>query len=452
MNIASGPSASVLGGVGNNASGRESAISGGFYNTADGEYSSVTGGRMNKADSAATSVSGGYFNTASFLNSSVSGGAFNTASGWASNVSGGASNTASGSTSSVLGGGFNVASEMKSTIIGQKENSFVGDSLNGQEGETDAYYLVSSGMANLSDYLTVDTTSHTLTIAGANLAIVNGGDSTNAEVNGLGNIIIGYNEDENYDSTPYNGTPDPDADEKTGSHNLIVGAGHTYTSFGGIVAGYDNNIEAECASITGGLRNTVSGIYSSVTGGDYNTAQGLSNTIVGGFSNTTQSFGNTIVGGGANVIDSTAIFSSILGGWANKITYAIHNTTAGGDSTINKGVYNVVAGNLDRVHLADSDSSLHGVNTTPCIDVVVLTTSDQGSGGSIDLIITTENDRLYSVLWSGPDGFTSTAEDITGIGGDYTATVTLDPDEYNMLPVCSVTVNATIDTEISFDN
>jgi len=233
---------------------------------------------------------------------------------------------------------------------------------------------------------------------------------------------------------------------------LIVGAGHTYTSFGGIVAGYDNNIEAECASITGGLRNTVSGTYSSVTGGDYNTAQGQYNTIVGGFANTTQSLGNTILGGSGNVIDSTAIISSILGGFSNKITYANHNTTAGGDSTINKGVYNVVAGNLGRVHLADSDSSLHGINTTPCIDVVVLTTSDQGSGGSIDLIITAENDRLYSVLWSGPDDFTSTDEDITGIAGDYTATVTLTPDEFNMLPVCSVTVNATIELEISFDN
>ena len=271
-NISNGAFSIALGGHANTASGLFSSITGGTNNTASGDSASVSGGYLNIASGPSASVLGGRwkqrfwerirhirwpfitlrmesilrclavrgtkltlrplpfrvvtYNTASFLNSSVSGGCVQYRFRLGQQCFGRCvEHRSRGQASSVLGGGFNVASEMNSTIIGQKENSFVGDSLNGQEGETDAYYLVSSGMANLSDYLSVDTASHTLTIAGANLAIVNGGDSTNAEVNGLGNIIIGYNENENYDSTPYNGTTDPDADEKTGSQQFDCGRG-----------------------------------------------------------------------------------------------------------------------------------------------------------------------------------------------------------------------------------
>ncbi|MCP3919120.1 MAG: hypothetical protein GY711_26555 [bacterium] len=70
----------------------------------------------------------------------------------------------------------------------------------------------------------------TLRISNVNVQIVNGVGATNGVpdlpnqtvTNGLGNLIVGYNELGN-----------PDGDERTGSHNLIVGARHTCTGFGG---------------------------------------------------------------------------------------------------------------------------------------------------------------------------------------------------------------------------
>ena len=74
---------------------------------------------------------------------------------------------------------------------------------------------------------------------------------------GLGNLILGYDEND--------GT-----DVKTGSHNLILGAHHSYSSTGGLVAGYDNSISGVSASVGGGRNNSAGGDYSSVSGGRAN--------------------------------------------------------------------------------------------------------------------------------------------------------------------------------------
>jgi hypothetical protein len=66
-------------------------------------------------------------------------------------------------------------------------------------------------------------------ITGVNLNIRNGLGVTNAAPNGLGNLIVGYNENTN-------GLP------RTGSHNFVVGAEHGYFSYGGLVAGFNNLI------------------------------------------------------------------------------------------------------------------------------------------------------------------------------------------------------------------
>src|SRR5215471_322684 len=60
-----------------------------------------------------------------------------------------------------------------------------------------------------------------ITISGANLHIVNGLGATDT-VNGLGNLIVGYNEHR----TPQICPPGiPCINERTGSHNVIVGRG-----------------------------------------------------------------------------------------------------------------------------------------------------------------------------------------------------------------------------------
>jgi hypothetical protein len=68
-------------------------------------------------------------------------------------------------------------------------------------------------------------------------------------------------------------------DFKGGSHNLVVWAGHTYGSFGGIVAGYNDLINGEYASVTGGEDNLAIGERSSVSGGNINQTIGIDSSV-----------------------------------------------------------------------------------------------------------------------------------------------------------------------------
>jgi hypothetical protein len=79
-------------------------------------------------------------------------------------------------------------------------------------------------------------------ITGANLHIVNGLDATTT-TNGLGNLIVGYNE-----------LRDPELFEniRMGSHNVVVGKEHNFSRFGGIVVGNFSTISGDFASVSGG--------------------------------------------------------------------------------------------------------------------------------------------------------------------------------------------------------
>jgi hypothetical protein len=113
-----------------------------------------------------------------------------------------------------------------------------------------------------------------LRFSGMNLQVVDGTGSTDGPVNGLGNLIVGYNE--------ARGT----GDNRTGSHNLIVGSQQNYASFGGFVAGMFNSVAAPWASVSGGHSNKASSGASSVSGGGRNIASGNSTAIGGGGSAT----------------------------------------------------------------------------------------------------------------------------------------------------------------------
>ncbi len=105
---------------------------------------------------------------------------------------------------------------------------------------------------------------------GCNVHVRNGLGATGPNVNGLGNLIVGYNED----AAAIVSNPPNEPSVKTGSHNVVIGAGNTYTDRGGLVAGTFNKITARYATVTGGARNTASAQYSSVSGGIRNTASG----------------------------------------------------------------------------------------------------------------------------------------------------------------------------------
>lgn len=73
---------------------------------------------------------------------------------------------------------------------------------------------------------------------------------------GLGNLIVGYNE-----------MPTIQGWSRAGSHNLIVGPSHSFSSTAGAVFGISNTIAAEHATVLGGNKNRAEGASSSILGG-----------------------------------------------------------------------------------------------------------------------------------------------------------------------------------------
>jgi hypothetical protein len=146
-------------------------------------------------------------------------------------------------------------------------------------------------ITQLQQYISIN--DETVLISGANLQVVSGEGSTDATINGTGNIIIGYDEN--------------DSDDKSGSHNLVVGTNHTYSSYGGIVVGYNNSITGQFSSVSGGWLNTAFGDLSSVSGGVGNTASGQHSSVSGGSSNTAEGSYSSVSGNAGNTfLDNSA--------------------------------------------------------------------------------------------------------------------------------------------------
>src|SRR5262249_31386682 len=143
-----------------------------------------------------------------------------------------------------------------------------------------------------------------ITISGANLHIVNGLGATNT-VNGLGNLIVGYQEHR---------LP-PATNIRTGSHNVIVGRQHNYSSFGGLVVAQFNEISGPWASVSAGIGNMASGVNSSVSGGVMNRAIGDQSSVSGGIGNTASGLSSSVSGGAGNTASGTD--SSVSGGENN---------------------------------------------------------------------------------------------------------------------------------------
>lgn len=197
-----------------------------------------------------------------------------------------------------------------------------------------------------------------LYFTGINVHIRNGKGHT-MTANGLGNLIVGYNEESDTGS------------QRSGSHNIVVGDRHNYTSYGGFVAGRQNTISDSFASVSGGYGNTASGDFSSVSGGEYNTASGagasvsggennealaLASSITGGKHNRASGYYSLVAGGGHNEAglgnDAQSRFAAILGGEGNiagnkssdNFDLAEHATIIGGKGNLSKGAFATVSG------------------------------------------------------------------------------------------------------------
>ena len=162
-----------------------------------------------------------------------------------------------------------------------------------------------------------------------NVHIRSGSGKTDSAVNGLGNLIIGYNEGSGENI------------KRTGSHNLVIGPEHAYSSFGGLIVGRENTISAPYASVSGGRLNTASGFAASVSGGSVNTASADFASVSGGKSNEAKGLDSSVSGGISNMAQGE--YASISGGSDNAAS-GFAASISGGSGNAASGSYTSVSG------------------------------------------------------------------------------------------------------------
>jgi hypothetical protein len=184
-------------------------------------------------------------------------------------------------------------------------------------------------------------TATAIRFEGVNVQIVNGlgatngdpvdplGDSKAADVNGLGNLIVGYNELRS----------SPELNDRSGSHTLVVGQQHNFSTFGGLLAGVDNTITGIYAAVSGGWGNRASGQGSAVNGGWENLASGHCAAVGGGRENT-----------------ASGAYASVGGGYGNKAT-ATDSSVNGGSLNIASGLRASVNGGLENLASGENASA-----------------------------------------------------------------------------------------------
>jgi hypothetical protein len=216
---------------------------------------------------------------------------------------------------------------------------------------------------HLANYLTVDVAADAVVFSGADVHVNNGQESTYSST-GRGNLIVGYNE------------PSPNVElERSGSHNLIMGATNDYTGVGSIVTGQSNKMYATEGLVTG-FGNVVTGIRSAVIGGNHNTAGGELSVIISGQQNVTTGndaagLGDAVVGGVSNEADGIYVViaggndnlangenSAVIGG---SLHHAMGYSDAifGGELGITDGLKAVVSGGYNN-HASGSRSVIFG--------------------------------------------------------------------------------------------
>jgi hypothetical protein len=220
-------------------------------------------------------------------------------------------------------------------------------------------------------------------ISGANVHIESGSGNT-TDTTGLGNLVIGYDEDSLAASTI-----DPN---RTGSHNLVVGMDHEFTASGGTVLGFGNFISSNEATVTGGdcnaagatafpsslsipcfngnagidsasggEQNTANGVASSVSGGAANLASGADASVSGGSQSTASGPISSVSGGNQNSASSTN--SSVSGGLSNTAS-GLEASVSGGEANTASGDYSSILGG-NGVSVSTKDASAGAGSFTP---------------------------------------------------------------------------------------
>jgi hypothetical protein len=216
-------------------------------------------------------------------------------------------------------------------------------------------------LAPLADYLAVDVQTDRVAFVGANV-YVQAGTSGTFDANGVGNLVVGYDES--------------NGDTRTGSHNVVVGRNHSYDGASDLIVGADH--DAYSGSVVGGQGNSarawlavVSGGRAQIASGEYGVASGgygnragerydwqrptRCDAVSGGASNTATGSGASISGGSEHLAVDRA--TSISGGLANLAGYETHPLTDA------MGDYAAVSGGTGHRSLGTATAIQGGVNT-----------------------------------------------------------------------------------------
>jgi hypothetical protein len=190
----------------------------------------------------------------------------------------------------------------------------------------------------------------TIKFTGVNLQVVSGSGATNGAVNGVGNLVLGYDEN-------------PAGRAQTGSHDLILGQRQAFTGYGELVGGYNDAATGAYASVLG-VNSTASGSYSSVTGGNANVASATGASISGGLYNKATTSYSSIGGGCSNLagtgtvsLSSTCTNTSSYPHSFASVSGGTGNTAAGPESAISGGQSNFANGNYASVAGGSNNSA-----------------------------------------------------------------------------------------------
>lgn len=193
-----------------------------------------------------------------------------------------------------------------------------------------------------------------------NVQVSSGSGRTDGAVNGLGNLIIGYNEtssssiefcsNHNYtvESQCTRGGYQWGNNVRRGSHNLIVGSNNSYDDYGSIIAGVGNTSNANYSNILGGIANYTAAVYSSISGGRYNETYAYFSSIAGGYDNISNGKYSSISGGRQNTTVGES--SSISGGQRNQAKGKFSSVTGGSGNQANQDGSSVTGGQSNRAN------------------------------------------------------------------------------------------------------
>lgn len=283
----------------------------------------------------------------------------------------------------------------------ENDNSILTDQLDELRTQVQEHDL--DIIAGLGDVLDYDAVNNTILFTGVNVQIVNGLGGT-FSANGTGNLIVGYNAQDNYQYycsdgqyTNENDCVSPNVwgtNQRSGSHNIVAGHGNDYTQYGSIlggfrnvsngtfntlggainiasgwtsnvVGGYNNTANGEASTVSGGETNIASGRFSSVSGGRFNEASDYTSTVSGGYENTSSAHASNVSGGRGNIASGFA--SNVSGGFIN-IASGDASSVSGGSDNESSRYNSAVSGGSNNIASGNDSSVSGGSNITMSTD------------------------------------------------------------------------------------